>query len=196
MTWREINVERLLSLKDALVIDVRSPCEHAAERIPDSTNVPLLSDQERKTVGTVYAEQGEVAARILALRLISPKIPEIVDQILALRVSGSSIVVHCWRGGLRSEAVASFLTVVGVDCWRLTGGYKAWRKHVINDFARDEYQFMPVILHGRTGTGKTAILKQLQDCRLHVLDLEALCHHRGSAFGALGLAEQPTQKNF
>jgi tRNA 2-selenouridine synthase len=196
MTWREISVERLLSLRDALVVDVRSPCEHAVERIPGSINIPLLSDQERATVGTLYAEQGEAAARILALRLISPRIPQIVDQILALRAGGGSIVIHCWRGGLRSEAVASFLAVVGVDCWRLTGGYKAWRKYVLNDFSQDQYEFKPVILHGRTGTGKTAILKELHERHLHVLDLEDLCHHRGSAFGALGLTEQPTQKNF
>jgi tRNA 2-selenouridine synthase len=196
MTWREISVERLLTLRDALVIDVRSPCEHAVERIPGSTNIPLLSDQERKIVGTLYAEQGDVAARILALKIISPKIPQIVDSILGLRHGGGSVVIHCWRGGLRSEAVASFLTVVGVDCWRLTGGYKAWRKFVLNDFARDKYEFTGVVLHGRTGTGKTEILKQLRQRQMQVIDLEELCHHRGSVFGGLGLAQQPTQKNF
>ncbi len=196
MSWREITVERLLTLKEALLIDVRSPCEHASERIPGSINIPLLTDEERAIVGTLYAEQGEVAARILALRIISPKIPEIVDAVLEVRGKGVSVVIHCWRGGLRSEAVASFLSVVGVDCWRLTGGYKAWRKHVLQDFSTDGYRFTAIVLHGRTGTGKTEILKHLQKSDFHILDLESLCHHRGSIFGGFGMAEQPTQKNF
>jgi tRNA 2-selenouridine synthase len=147
-------------------------------------------------VGIVYAQQGEIFARRLGLKIISPKIPSIVDQILELRKQDTNLVVHCWRGGLRSEAVASFLTIVGIDCWRLTGGYKAWRRYVLEDFARDNYPFTAVVLHGRTGTGKTDILAELKTRGAQVLDLEALSGHRGSFFGALGLSPQPTQKNF
>ncbi len=196
MTWRELSPERLFELKDALVIDVRSPCEHKAEYIPCSVNIPLLEDDERAIVGTIYAVEGEMVARRKALKIISPKIPDIVDKILELKKQGQHIVVHCWRGGLRSETVASFLTVVGIDCWRLTGGFKAWRKVVIDDFARDDYQISPVILHGRTGVGKSNILCELEKIGAQVLNLEELANHRGSVFGALGLAEQPTQKNF
>jgi len=133
VTWREITVDKFDSLTNALLVDVRSPCEHKAEYIPGSVNVPLLSDKERIVVGTIYAERGEFIARREALRLITPKIPAIVETILSLRAGGHPIVIHCWRGGLRSEAVAGFLSIIGIECYRLVGGYKAWRNQLLND---------------------------------------------------------------
>src|SRR5688572_14839610 len=115
MTWRDLSPEQLNNLKDPLIIDVRSPVEHEAEHIPGCVNDPLLSDDERAIIGTIYKNEGEVTARRRALIFISPKIPQIVDDILIRRKSGQPVVVHCWRGGLRSEAVASFLSVVGID---------------------------------------------------------------------------------
>lgn len=196
MTWREISPEKLNSLKEPIVVDVRSPCEHESERIPDSINIPLLSNEERASIGTIYAHKGEAIARREALRVIAPQIPAIVDQILALRTPGRALVVHCWRGGLRSEAVASFLSVVGIDCFRLTGGYKAWRRQIVDDLNGGSFNFRAVTLHGLTGVGKTEILKCLAERGAQVLDLEELANHRGSVFGSLGLGEQPTQKNF
>lgn len=188
--------KQLNELKEPLIIDVRSPCEHEEERILSSVNVPLLSDSERAHVGTVYAQEGELPAKRLALKYISPKIPDIVDSIYAMRKHGQPIVVHCWRGGLRSEAVASFLSVVGFDCFRLSGGYKAWRKEVIEFLEVSNWPFSAVVLQGLTGTGKTEILKELEKLGMQVLDLEGLANHRGSAFGGIGLGKQPTQKNF
>lgn len=197
MGWRELTVEQLVTLKDPLVVDVRSPCEHEAERLPNSINVPLLSNQERELIGTIYKVDGEMIARRHALKLIAPKIPAIIDEIVALRTSHSrAMVVYCWRGGLRSESVASLLSMAGLDCFRLQGGYKSWRRHVLNDFQTDRYQFIPIVLHGLTGAGKTEVLKELGHRGSHVLDLEELANHRGSTFGSMGLATQPTQKNF
>lgn len=196
MSWRELSPSKLNELKSPIIVDVRAPCEHAVENIPGSTNIPLLDDDERALIGTIYAQQGEVTARREALRIISPKVPGIVDRILELRTTGRALVVHCWRGGLRSEAVASFLSIVGIDCFRLTGGYKAWRKELLDEFKRDEYKFRAVTLQGLTGVGKTEILKRLSELGCRVLDLEGLANHRGSVFGSLGLGEQPTQKNF
>lgn len=197
MGWRELTVEQFLRLRNPLVIDVRSPCEHTAEHVPGSVNVPLLSDEERAVVGIIYKEVGEVVARRHALKLIAPKIPTLIDDIVALRTQHSqATVVYCWRGGLRSESVASLLSMAGIDCFRLQGGYKSWRANVLRDFQTDQYRFVPVILHGLTGVGKTEILKQLSARNLHVLDLEEIACHRGSAFGSMGLAQQPSQKNF
>jgi len=196
MSWREISPEQMYSLREPLIVDVRSPGEHAAEYIPGSINVPLLSDDERVVVGTIYKQEGELRARRLALNLISPKIPAMVDEILGHRKAGQTIVVHCWRGGLRSEAVSSFLAIVGVDCWRLIGGYKEWRHFILKQFEEDQYQFHPIVIDGRTGVGKSEILSALASMNEQVLDLESLANHRGSAFGGLGLGTQPTQKNF
>lgn len=196
MTWREISSEQLNCLKSKVVIDVRSPCEHVEERIPGSVNVPLLSNDERATVGTIYKEQGEMVARRHALTIISPKIPALIDEISNLRVHGQAIVVYCWRGGLRSESVSSVLSIAGIDCHRLTGGYKAWRGQVLKDFAADAYPFEAVVLHGLTGVGKTEILDELGRLGAQVLDLEGIANHRGSVFGGLGMGDQPTQKNF
>jgi tRNA 2-selenouridine synthase len=196
MVWREISASQMNSLKDPLIVDVRSPCEHEAERIISSRNIPLLSNAERVLVGTLYVQQGELVARRQAVKLIAPKIPEILNQICELRKPGQTVVVHCWRGGLRSEAVASMLSIVGLDCFRLTGGYKAWRRQLLSEFAAGAYEFVPVVLHGNTGVGKTELLRELEKAGQAVLDLEALANHRGSVFGGMGLGKQPTQKNF
>lgn len=196
MTWREISPDKFNALKNTLVIDVRSPCEHQAECIPNSINVPLLSDQERAVVGTIYKTEGEMIARRHALKLISPKIPEIIERIDQLREHGNTVVVYCWRGGMRSESVASVLSIAGMDTHRLTGGYKAWRATVMRDFDQNRYPLQFAVLHGLTGCGKTEILVELASRGFKVLDLEALANHRGSVFGGLGLGEQPTQKNF
>lgn len=197
MGWRELSVEQLLRLKNPLLIDVRSPCEHAAERLPDSINIPLLSDEERAVIGTIYKQDGEVVARRHALKLIAPKIPSMIDDIVALRTLHSqATVVYCWRGGLRSESVSSLLSMAGIDCFRLQGGYKSWRANVLRDFQLDQYRFVPVVLNGLTGVGKTEILKELNSRNLQILDLEEFACHRGSAFGSMGLPKQPSQKNF
>lgn len=196
MEWRELAVEDLDGLRSPLIIDVRSPSEFAAERIPEAINIPLLGDAERVMVGIIYKSEGDLVARRKALSIIAPKIPELIEEILSHKERSRPIVVHCWRGGLRSEAVASVLSIAGIPSYRLRGGYKAWRNMVLKDLAEGRYDFEPIVLYGLTGAGKTELLHELSKRQFQVLDLEALANHRGSTFGGLGLSEQPSQKNF
>ena len=196
MAWRELTPQDLYGLRHPLIIDVRSPCEFAEERIPGAVNQPLLSDQERAEIGIIYKQEGEMNARRHSLKFIAPKIPTILDEVLALRKHEETVVIHCWRGGLRSEAVASVLSLAGINCMRLSGGYKAWRAHVLAELSNDIYPFDPIVLYGLTGTGKTDILEELQTLGAQVLDLESLANHRGSTFGGIGKGKQPSQKNF
>ncbi len=196
MEWRELEAEDLYGLRNPLIIDVRSPSEFAAERIPEAINIPLLSDAERVQIGTVYKCEGDLIARRQALSIIAPKIPEIIEEILNYKERTRAIVVHCWRGGLRSEAVSSVLSIAGIPSYRLSGGYKAWRNMVLKDLVEGRYDFAPIALYGFTGAGKTALLHELSKQQFQVLDLEVIANHRGSTFGGLGLDEQPSQKNF
>lgn len=196
MTWRELDPENLFELRNPIIIDVRSPSEFNAEKIPNALNIPLLTDRERAEIGTIYKNDGELVARRHALKFISQKVPAIIDEIFSRRSHGQQVIVYCWRGGLRSEAVASLLSIAGIFCLRLTGGYKAWRKMVLSDLQADRFNFSAVVLHGMTGTGKTEILTELQKLNHQTLDLESLANHRGSTFGSMGLGKQPGQKDF
>lgn len=191
-----MDIARFNEIAAKVVIDVRAPCEHRREYIPGAINIPILTDSEREIVGTVYKNNGEFKARKLALEIVSPKIPTIVSSIIDLKKENHTLVIHCWRGGMRSEAVASFLSLMGVDCLRLKGGYKAWRRALLTKFRQDEYLFKAVVLNGLTGVGKTEVLVELERLGMKVLNLEELANHRGSVFGGLGLDEQPSQKNF
>ncbi len=193
-----ISLQDALSLRDkgALLVDARSPAEFAEATIPGAVNVPLLDDEERRQVGTLYKQEGKSAARQLGVKLVSGKIPGFVDQVMAAKSPGSPpVVVFCWRGGMRSRAMAQFLDLAGLPARQLQGGHKVFRKHVLDYFATGDWGRM-IVLRGLTGVGKTALLHRLQEAGRPILDLEGFANHRGSAFGNLGLAEQPSQKMF
>ena len=180
----------------ALFIDVRSPAEFADTTIPDAINVPLFSNAERAEVGTLYKHQGKMVARRRGVELAAPKIPELIDQIDAARVARNiPVIVFCWRGGMRSLAMTSFLNLAGIPARQLDGGHKVFRRMVCDYF---EHRSWPriYVLRGLTGIGKTRILQQLEQQKHPVVDLEKLANHRGSAFGGLGLGRQPGQKLF
>lgn len=177
------------------LIDVRTPLEFEEDHIPGAHNVPLLSNAERVEVGTLHQQIGPIEARKRGLKLTCSRFYNIVDEIISLS-AGKPIVIYCWRGGLRSLSVATLIETCGIPAWQLIGGYKTYRNHVINYFERCDFSTPLIVLHGMTGTGKTAFINGLDTLQWSTVDLEGVACHRGSAFGALGLAQSFTQKYF
>jgi len=195
-TTIEIEDALLQRDKGALLIDARSPSEHAGETIPGALNVPIFDDQERARVGTLYKQQGNREARRLGVELVAPKIPALIRRVEeALPDKAPPVLVFCWRGGMRSRALVDFLNLAGIPARQIIGGHKAFRRYVLDFFERGTWGRL-LVLRGLTGTGKTRLLHELEGQGYPVLDLEGLACHRGSAFGAVGLDQQPTQKNF
>jgi tRNA 2-selenouridine synthase len=193
-----LTIDQALSLRDrgALFIDARTPAEYSEATVPGAVNVPIFDNEERARVGRLYKEEGKAAARRLAVELVSPKIPELL-RIVESSLEGKKppVVVFCWRGGMRSRALTTFLELAGIPARQLAGGHKAFRARVIEFFAKGEWGRL-LVLRGLTGVGKTRLLMNLKAEGYPVLDLEGVANHRGSAFGALGLAPQPGQKMF
>ncbi|MFA6687822.1 MAG: tRNA 2-selenouridine(34) synthase MnmH [Desulfuromonas sp.] len=182
--------------KGSIFIDVRTPGEFAQATIPGAFNVPILTEEQRVEVGTIHKQQGPTQARIRGMELISPRLPEVINQVRELHQQHRCpIVVFCWRGGLRSTAMTAFLHLCGLPAYQLSGGHKGFRRHVIDYFEHAKWARM-LVFRGLTGVGKTRILQQLGKKGWPILDLEALANHRGSAFGAIGCTHQPSQKQF
>lgn len=178
------------------IIDARTPLEFAEDHLPGAINVPLLSNEERVEIGTLYKQQGAHPARIRGLQLTAGRFPAIVAEIAAA-AAGRPILVYCWRGGLRSKTIASILDLTGYPVAQLTGGYKAFRSQVAAFFDNFTPADPLIVLHGMTGTGKTTLLGRLEKSGAAVIDLEGIACHRGSAFGSLGLSQEHlTQKHF
>lgn len=192
------------------VLDVRSPGEFVHAHIPGALSLPLFTDEERKIVGTAYKQQGRQQAIKLGLNFFGVNmkcIVETVENLTAGKLKSDStpetkkgvlqnlgtVLVHCWRGGMRSAGVAWLLDLYGYDVYTLAGGYKAYRNWVLQQFDK-EYNCK--IIGGFTGSGKTEMLQELQKQNLPVVDLEDLAKHKGSAFGGLGQSPQPTQEMF
>ncbi len=192
---KDISVQELISSSKYIPVDVRAPIEHKDSPIPGSVNIPLFTDQERQEIGTLYKQSGEEAAKWRAMEIVSPKLPGLLGEIKELKNTGAEPVIHCWRGGMRSRSVASFLEYAGVPSYRLEGGYRAYREFILEKIP----ELLPnkaVVLHGMTGTGKTELLKSLQEKGYPVVDLEQMANHRGSIFGMIGMGDSHNQKMF
>ena len=178
------------------IIDARSPSEFAEDHLPGAVNLPVLDDEERSRVGTLYVQDDPFRARRLGAALVSRNIARHLEGPLAGRGGGWRPVVYCWRGGQRSHALATVLSQVGWRTAMLNGGYRTYRREVVA--ALYELGSMPplVVLSGGTGVGKTELLARLAAGGAQVIDLEALASHRGSLFGALADTLQPSQKLF
>ena len=221
MPIQKISIEQFLTLsREHPVFDVRSPGEFNHAHIPNAHNLPLFSDEERKQVGTAYKQQSREAAIKIGLIFFGVKMKGMVEEVEAIVQSTgykvqtaqkneknfaleetenrkpktqNCILVHCWRGGMRSAGVAWLLDLYGFKVFTLVGGYKAYRKWALAQFEA-AYDFK--IIGGYTGSGKTLCLHELKEQNNSIIDLEALAHHKGSAFGALGEMPQPKQEMF
>ncbi|TND09794.1 MAG: tRNA 2-selenouridine synthase [Bacteroidetes bacterium] len=174
------------------LIDVRSPKEFAQGHIPGAVNIPLFDDDERARVGTTYKQKGSNTALLEGLDIVGPKMSGFVRQAQKI-AAGGKILVHCWRGGMRSSSFAWLLNSAGMQAFVLRGGYKTYRNHVISGFSA---RFRLLIVGGETGSGKTEIISRIAAAGEQVIDIEAIAKHRGSAFGALGQDLQPGVEQF
>jgi len=177
------------------LVDVRSPLEYEDDHIPGAVNVPLLDNDERVEIGTLYKQHGPHLARLRGLEMTAARFPAMVRTIADM-AGNRPILVYCWRGGLRSKTVTSILDLTGFHAVQLEGGYKAYRTHVSAYFEHFQPNGPLVVLHGLTGSGKTAFLHTLSADHFTIIDLEGLARHRGSAFGALGITQNLSQKHF
>ncbi|NGM84090.1 tRNA 2-selenouridine(34) synthase MnmH [Paenibacillus sp. 7124] len=193
--FQDISLEELRALqarKEMIIIDVRSPSEYRDSTIPGSLNIPLFDDAERAEVGTLYKQTSIQAAKDRGLELVSAKLPAFIRQFG--EISGNK-AVFCWRGGMRSRTTATLLSLMDIHVYRLTGGYKAYRKWVVETLECYDFKPHSYIINGNTGTGKTALLHRLLHHGNPVIDLEGLAGHRGSIFGQVGL-QANNQKTF
>jgi tRNA 2-selenouridine synthase len=188
-----ITINDLMGLKDPVPLaDVRTPAEFDHGHIPGAFNLPLFSDEERVSIGTTYKQVGKDAAILLGFDLTGSKWSGFIKRALEI-APAKKIAVHCWRGGMRSGAMAWALDLYGFDVYRVEGGYKQYRKWVLNQF---EATYSLFVLGGMTGSGKTRILNELHALGQQVIDLEELAQHRGSSFGSMNKLVQPTQEQF
>lgn len=186
-------IEKFLELgKQYTMFDVRTPAEFEKGHIPGAINLPLFTNEERVVVGKLYKQVGRQPAILKGLEIVGPKLKEIIKNV-SKTTTENTILVHCWRGGMRSGSVSWLLEMYGFKVYTLKKGYKAYRNFVLQQF---EKKLKLTVLGGYTGTKKTEILQKLKNKGEQVIDLEKLAHHKGSSFGAIGEDLPPTQEQF
>ena len=179
------------------IIDVRSPSEFFQGHWPGAINIPLFTDSEREIIGKSYKKESRLKAIFNGLKVTLPKTTKLLEIILHTTTTkdqrNKSIRIYCWRGGMRSRTFAWLARTIGIKTYLLKGGYKTYRKWVLNQFEVD----LPIrLLGGKTGTRKTDLLNYINHENLYVIDLEGIANHRGSSFGSLGMKKQPSTQQF
>ncbi|PLX90792.1 MAG: tRNA 2-selenouridine(34) synthase MnmH [Desulfuromonas sp.] len=193
MSQRLLTPEAFLKrAENCPVFDARTPGEYVKAHIPGAYNLPLFSDEERHQIGILYKAQGREVAVLRGLEMVGPRLTDYIARVKETTDS-REILIHCWRGGMRSSSLAWLLDTAGYRVGLLQGGYKAYRRQVQTTLAAP---WPLLILSGMTGSGKTELLQMLARRGEQVLDLEGLASHRGSAFGAIDGLAQPTTEQF
>ncbi|MBL7924407.1 MAG: tRNA 2-selenouridine(34) synthase MnmH [Bacteroidia bacterium] len=177
---------------DAVVFDTRSEKEFEKAHLPGAISLPLLNNEHRHLIGTVYKQEGREAAVLKGFELVGPLFHTLIMKAIE-HAEGRAVFLYCWRGGMRSNIMAWLLRMAGLKVTLLEGGYKSYRHWVLRQFDKP---FRFLILGGKTGSGKTELLKMIRFSGEQVIDLEQLASHKGSAFGLLGMPPQPSQEQF
>ncbi|WP_371322592.1 tRNA 2-selenouridine(34) synthase MnmH [Dechloromonas sp. ZY10] len=178
------------------VIDVRSPAEFAEDHIPGAINCPVLDDEQRARVGTIYKQVSPFEAKKIGAALISANIARHLEGLFLEQPKNWRPLIYCWRGGMRSGSMTTVFRSIGWNAGQLEGGYKAWRRHVIDELERLPASLDFRVVCGATGSGKTRILQAIGAHGEQILDLETLASHKGSVLGILPDQPQPPQKWF
>jgi tRNA 2-selenouridine synthase len=178
------------------VIDARSPAEYAEDHLPGAVSCPVLADEERTRVGTLYVQVSPFEARKLGAILVARNIARHIEEHFLDKPKDWRPLVYCWRGGQRSGAFCHILREIGWRAFRLAGGYKTWRRHVIDELVTLPAQFCFKVISGTTGSGKSRVLEELARQGAQVLHLEELAAHKGSVLGNLPGTIQPSQRMF
>ncbi|HEY4334766.1 MAG TPA: tRNA 2-selenouridine(34) synthase MnmH [Puia sp.] len=189
---RHLTIDQVLTGPPVPIVDVRTPAEFAHGHTPGAVNIPLFTNEERVVVGTAYKQQGREAAILLGFDLTGSKWSGFIRRALEIAPE-KKLAVHCWRGGMRSAAMAWALDLYGFEVSTIQGGYKQYRRWVLKKM---EQPWELRVVGGMTGTGKTEILKRLDKEGEQTIDLEDLAKHQGSTYGTLNRLIQPTQEQF
>ncbi len=198
MAVHGVSVERAIAELGRVdsVIDARSPAEFAEDHLPGAVNWPVLDDEQRRVVGTLYAQASPFDARKLGAVLVARNVADAIERNAIDRPRHWRVLVYCWRGGQRSGALAHVLGQIGFDVLLVEGGYRAFRRAVLAALQELPRRFDYRVICGTTGSGKSRLLHALEAAGAQVLDLEALAGHRGSVLGLVPGQPQPGQKRF
>ncbi|HEY9048074.1 MAG TPA: tRNA 2-selenouridine(34) synthase MnmH [Ohtaekwangia sp.] len=187
----QLTIDDFLKLRAQLpIVDVRSEGEYAEGHIQSAVNIPILNNAERVEVGTDYKRKGQAEAIKTGFRLVGPRLLNIINDAESI---GNELLVHCWRGGMRSSNFCQFVGMAKIKTHQLAGGYKSYRTKALESFKQP---LNLIVIGGCTGSGKSEILGSLKANGEQVIDLEKLASHKGSVFGGLQMSPQPTTEQF
>ena len=190
----KVNIDQLGAFDE--IIDVRSPAEYAEDHIPGAISAPVLTNEQRAHIGTLHKQTSAFDAKKAGAVLVARNIAQHLEEQFGARPKSWRPLIYCWRGGQRSGAMTEVFTRIGWRAAQLDGGYKAYRRWVIDQLDTSPAQYQFRIVCGVTGSGKSRLLRALDAAGAQVLDLEDLAQHRGSVLGNLPGAPQPAQKMF
>ena len=196
MSYIDIDPEEIYRFDKKILVDIRSPQEYQEFHIPGAVNVPLFENEEKKIIGHIYRNEGVEEAKRVGEEFAKKKLKEFYQEFKRLKEKYENVIVYCWRGGMRSQGMCKAMSQMGLDLYRLRGGYRAYRQFILRDMERILKDKKVIVLTGKTGVGKTKVINLIREMGLPAIDLEGLAGDRGSVFGSVGIDREVSQKDF